>query len=87
MMGTTWCPRCTRSWKKWRDFAEAVRAGKWRGFTGKRIKNIVNIGIGGSDLGPAMAYEALAAVLGPGAEAAFRFQCRWGRHMGGDGRH
>jgi glucose-6-phosphate isomerase len=41
------------------DFAEAVQAGRWRGFTGKRIKNIVNIGIGGSDLGPAMAYEAL----------------------------
>ena len=44
---------------KMADFAEAVRAGRWRGFTGKRIKNIVNIGIGGSDLGPAMAYEAL----------------------------
>jgi glucose-6-phosphate isomerase len=41
------------------DFAEAVRSGTWRGLTGKRIKNIVNIGIGGSDLGPAMAYEAL----------------------------
>ncbi len=40
-------------------FADAVRGGKWRGFTGKRIKNIINIGIGGSDLGPAMAYEAL----------------------------
>ena len=40
-------------------FAEAVRSGKWRGFTGKRIKNVINIGIGGSDLGPAMAYEAL----------------------------
>ena len=44
---------------KMSDFAEAVRSGTWRGFTGKRIKNIVNIGIGGSDLGPAMAYEAL----------------------------
>jgi glucose-6-phosphate isomerase len=40
-------------------FADAVRDGKWRGFTGKRIKNIINIGIGGSDLGPAMAHEAL----------------------------
>jgi len=40
-------------------FADAVRSGKWRGFTGKRIKNVINIGIGGSDLGPAMAYEAL----------------------------
>lgn len=40
-------------------FALKVRSGDWKGFTGKRIKNIVNIGIGGSDLGPAMAYEAL----------------------------
>jgi glucose-6-phosphate isomerase len=40
-------------------FAERVRAGVWRGYTGKPIRNVVNIGIGGSDLGPAMAYEAL----------------------------
>jgi glucose-6-phosphate isomerase len=40
-------------------FAESVRSGKWVGSTGVRIRNIVNIGIGGSDLGPAMAYEAL----------------------------
>ncbi|MEU8504128.1 glucose-6-phosphate isomerase [Streptomyces brevispora] len=40
-------------------FAERVRSGEWTGHTGKPIKNIVNIGIGGSDLGPAMAYEAL----------------------------
>lgn len=40
-------------------FCERVRSGAWKGFTGKRIKNIVNIGIGGSDLGPVMAYEAL----------------------------
>src|SRR5437764_5674512 len=40
-------------------FAERVRAGKWKGHTGKRIRNIINIGIGGSDLGPVMAYEAL----------------------------
>ncbi|WP_411140900.1 glucose-6-phosphate isomerase [Streptomyces sp. x-80] len=42
-------------------FAERVRSGDWRGHTGKRIKTVVNIGIGGSDLGPAMAYEALRA--------------------------
>ncbi|MEU9994956.1 glucose-6-phosphate isomerase [Streptomyces sp. NPDC050848] len=42
-------------------FADKVRAGEWTGHTGKPIKNIVNIGIGGSDLGPAMAYEALRA--------------------------
>src|SRR4051812_14093276 len=40
-------------------FAERVRSGSWQGHTGKRIRNIVNIGIGGSDLGPVMAYEAL----------------------------
>jgi glucose-6-phosphate isomerase len=40
-------------------FAEAIRGGTWRGHTGKAIRNIVNIGIGGSDLGPVMAYEAL----------------------------
>ncbi|MFI6334016.1 glucose-6-phosphate isomerase [Streptomyces sp. NPDC050535] len=43
------------------DFAGQVRSGKWTGHTGKRIRNVVNIGIGGSDLGPAMAYEALRA--------------------------
>jgi glucose-6-phosphate isomerase len=41
------------------EFAKRVRGGGWLGHTGKRIKNIVNVGIGGSDLGPAMAYEAL----------------------------
>jgi glucose-6-phosphate isomerase len=40
-------------------FSEKVRSGAWKGHTGKRIRNVVNIGIGGSDLGPAMAYEAL----------------------------
>jgi glucose-6-phosphate isomerase len=40
-------------------FSNRVRSGAWKGFTGKRIKNIVNVGIGGSDLGPVMAYEAL----------------------------
>ncbi|MEU1009259.1 glucose-6-phosphate isomerase [Streptomyces sp. NPDC005890] len=41
------------------DFAERIRSGEWTGHTGKRIKNVVNVGIGGSDLGPAMAYEVL----------------------------
>jgi glucose-6-phosphate isomerase len=40
-------------------FSDRVRSGEWKGFTGKRIRNVVNIGIGGSDLGPVMAYEAL----------------------------
>jgi glucose-6-phosphate isomerase len=43
------------------DFAERVRGGEWKGFTGQRIRNVINIGIGGSDLGPVMAYEALKA--------------------------
>jgi glucose-6-phosphate isomerase len=42
-----------------KGFAEKVRSGAWKGYTGRKIRNIVNIGIGGSDLGPVMAYEAL----------------------------
>jgi glucose-6-phosphate isomerase len=41
------------------DFSSRVRSGAWKGQTGKRIRNVINIGIGGSDLGPVMAYEAL----------------------------
>ena len=41
------------------DFSNRVRSGKWVGHTGKRIRNVINIGIGGSDLGPRMANEAL----------------------------
>jgi glucose-6-phosphate isomerase len=44
---------------KMTDFSNRIRQGEWKGHTGKRIRNIVNIGIGGSDLGPVMAYEAL----------------------------
>ena len=44
---------------KMSDFSNRVRSGEWKGHTGKRIRNVVNIGIGGSDLGPVMAYEAL----------------------------
>ena len=40
-------------------FSDRVRSGEWKGFTGKRVRNVINIGIGGSDLGPVMAYEAL----------------------------
>ncbi|MER7394790.1 glucose-6-phosphate isomerase [Streptomyces sp. NPDC000151] len=46
---------------KMSTFADRVRSGDWKGHTGKRIKTVVNVGIGGSDLGPAMAYEALRA--------------------------
>jgi glucose-6-phosphate isomerase len=41
------------------DFSNRIRSGEWKGHTGKRIRNIINVGIGGSDLGPVMAYEAL----------------------------
>src|ERR1700730_1264297 len=44
---------------KMADFSDRIRSGAWRGHTGKRIRNVINIGIGGSDLGPVMAYEAL----------------------------
>jgi len=44
---------------KMADFARRIRGGQWKGHTGKRICNVINIGIGGSDLGPVMAYEAL----------------------------
>jgi pantothenate kinase type III len=46
---------------KMANFAQQVRSGEWRGHTGRPVRNVVNIGIGGSDLGPAMAYEALRA--------------------------
>ncbi|MFJ8278561.1 glucose-6-phosphate isomerase [Streptomyces griseoviridis] len=52
-------------------FADRVRSGAWTGHTGRRIRNVVNIGIGGSDLGPAMAYEALRAYTA--RELTFRF--------------
>jgi glucose-6-phosphate isomerase len=56
--------------KRMGAFAEQVRDGTWRGHTGARIRNVVNIGIGGSDLGPAMAYDALRAY----GDRAMRFR-------------
>jgi len=54
-------PRVHEVLDKMADFSNRVRSGAWKGHTGKPIRNIVNIGIGGSDLGPVMAYEALRA--------------------------
>jgi glucose-6-phosphate isomerase len=54
-----------------RAFADRVRSGDWTGYSGKRIRNVINIGIGGSDLGPVMAYEALRHYSDRGM--AFRF--------------
>ena len=45
--------------RQMREFADKVRSGQWKGYTGKPIRNVINVGIGGSDLGPVMAYEAL----------------------------
>ena len=56
---TTSCPTCTRSSIAWARSPSACDRGDWTGFTGERIRAVVNIGIGGSDLGPAMAVEAL----------------------------
>ena len=55
----TSCPRCTPCSTPWPASPTPVRSGAWTGHTGRPIRNLVNIGIGGSDLGPAMAYEAL----------------------------
>ena len=56
---------------KMADFSNRVRSGTWKGHTGKRIRNVINIGIGGSDLGPVMAYEALKYYSG--RAMSFRF--------------
>ncbi len=52
-------PRVHAVLDKMAQFSNRVRSGEWKGYTGKRIRNVINIGIGGSDLGPVMAYEAL----------------------------
>ncbi|EWG98362.1 glucose-6-phosphate isomerase [Halomonas sp. BC04] len=64
-------PEIRRSWEQLRQFADAVRSGEWKGFSGKRIKDVVNIGIGGSDLGPNMACRALLKHRHP--ELGFHF--------------
>jgi glucose-6-phosphate isomerase len=59
---------------KMADFSKRVRSGAWKGHTGKRMRNVINIGIGGSDLGPVMAYEALKHYCDPApAGLTFRF--------------
>ena len=57
--------------ERMRTFAELVRTGEWKGATGQAITDVVNIGIGGSDLGPAMAYQALRAYRQPGLRCHF----------------
>ena len=57
--GTNIVPAVHQVLDKMEKFSNRIRTGEWKGYTGKRIRNVVNIGIGGSDLGPVMAYEAL----------------------------
>jgi glucose-6-phosphate isomerase len=64
-------PDVRRVWDQMRRFATEVREGHWRGATGERIRTVVNIGIGGSDLGPAMAVQALRPFCHP--ELTFHF--------------
>ena len=64
-------PEVNRVLEKMRQFSEAVRSGAWTGYTGKAIRDVVNIGIGGSDLGPKMACEALKPYSTPGLRVHF----------------
>jgi len=64
-------PGVHRVLRQMSEFAEKVRSGDWKGFTGKPIRNVVNIGIGGSDLGPAMATAALGAYANPELRVQF----------------
>ncbi len=64
-------PEVNRVLRHMREFTEAVRSGEWTGYTGKAITDVVNIGIGGSDLGPVMATEALKPYSKPGLNVHF----------------
>ena len=67
---------------KMATFSNRIRSGEWVGHTGKRIRNIINIGIGGSDLGPVMAYEALKTLHGSQPHLSLRLQHRRDRLRG-----
>ena len=64
-------PDVNRVLKQMREFSDAIRSGAWKGYTGKAITDVVNIGIGGSDLGPVMATEALKPYGQPGLNVHF----------------
>ena len=68
------------------DFADRVRSGEWKGHTGKRIRNVVNIGIGGSDLGPGDGLRGAAALQRPRHDVPLRLQRRRHRLRRGDAR-
>ena len=69
--GTNVVPEVHAVLEKVYGFADRVRSGDWKGITGKPIATVVNIGIGGSDLGPVMVYEALQPYVKPGLTARF----------------
>ena len=69
--GTDVMPSVNAVLEKMRDFSQRVRSGEWVGATGKRITDVVNIGIGGSDLGPVMVTEALKHYAQPGLNVRF----------------
>ncbi len=69
-------PQVNEVLQKMENFSGQIRSGEWRGYTGKKITAIVNIGIGGSDLGPAMVTEALRPYADSGVNGPFRFQHR-----------
>jgi len=64
-------PKVNAVLDKMAAFSDKVRSGEWKGYTGKRIRNVINIGIGGSDLGPAMAYECLKPYSDRGLNVKF----------------
>ncbi len=68
-------PDVQRVQKQMQDFCAKVHSGEWKGYTGKKIKYIVNIGIGGSDLGPYMVTEALKPFLAGRHRAILRIEC------------
>lgn len=69
--GKNTAPEVDEVLKHMKEFSDAVRSGEWTGYTGKKITDVVNIGIGGSDLGPVMVTEALKAYSQPGLNAYF----------------
>jgi glucose-6-phosphate isomerase len=73
-------PDVNRVLAQMKDFSEKIISGEWKGYTGKAIKSIVNIGIGGSDLGPLMVTEALKPYKKPNITSYFVFQHRRNSH-------
>ena len=69
--GVNVVPEVQATLKRMATFADAIRSGEWKGYSGRRIRNVINVGIGGSDLGPVMAYEALRHYSDRGLQMRF----------------